>query len=250
MLALATVYYLFREMFDTTPFQEQAGFIQRGCITLALVLSAIALCKFLEQRELLCLMKWAVILFHFAMARVFFFDLVIHNPYWDHDQFVGAWPVINGITLTYGVSAVLSAWAIYSQTPALSVNFFIKFCYKVFGFALLFCFISFTVRQYFHGGEMFPGSYDIVEFYGYSVTWLLTGLILLTIGIRRQSKTARLASLVFMVLTVIKVFLFDASELEGLYRVFSFLGLGISLIGLSYFYTRYVFGVERLQKEV
>ena len=39
-----------------------------------------------------------------------------------------------------------------------------------------------------------------------------------------------------------KVFLYDASALEGLFRVFSFLGLGLSLIGLSWFYTRFVFG--------
>ena len=45
-----------------------------------------------------------------------------------------------------------------------------------------------------------------------------------------------------MVLTVGKVFLFDASELDGLYRVASFFGLGLSLIGLSWFYSRFVFG--------
>ncbi|MEJ2124853.1 MAG: hypothetical protein P8Y47_08590, partial [Alphaproteobacteria bacterium] len=33
-----------------------------------------------------------------------------------------------------------------------------------------------------------------------------------------------------------------AGSLTGLYRVFSFLGLGLSLIGLSYFYGRFVFG--------
>lgn len=51
----------------------------------------------------------------------------------------------------------------------------------------------------------------------------------------------RVASLAVMILTVSKVFLYDASELEGLYRVFSFLGLGVSLLGLSWFYTRFVF---------
>ncbi|MEZ0225806.1 MAG: DUF2339 domain-containing protein, partial [Alphaproteobacteria bacterium] len=32
-----------------------------------------------------------------------------------------------------------------------------------------------------------------------------------------------------------------ASTLDGLYRVFSFLGLGVSLIALSWFYSRFVF---------
>ena len=45
-----------------------------------------------------------------------------------------------------------------------------------------------------------------------------------------------------MLLAVGKVFLYDTAELEGLYRVFSFFGLGFSLLGLSYVYTRFVFG--------
>ena len=80
-----------------------------------------------------------------------------------------------------------------------------------------------------------------MEFYMYSVAWLLTGLLLLTVGIWRNSQPARMASVLFIGITVLKVFLLDAAELEGLYRVFSFLGLGASLIGLSYFYTKFVF---------
>ena len=38
-----------------------------------------------------------------------------------------------------------------------------------------------------------------------------------------------------------KVFLFDMSELTGLYRALSFLGLGLCLIGIGYLYQRYVF---------
>ncbi len=41
--------------------------------------------------------------------------------------------------------------------------------------------------------------------------------------------------------TVAKVFLIDMSELTDLYRVASFFGLGLSLIGIGYLYQRYVF---------
>ena len=87
------------------------------------------------------------------------------------------------------------------------------------------------------------------EVYTYSVVWLLLGIALLLGGIFRQDKMLRYASLGVMLLTVGKVFLYDAAELEGLYRVFSFFGLGISLIGLSYFYTRFVFGEDKQQTE-
>ena len=42
------------------------------------------------------------------------------------------------------------------------------------------------------------------------------------------------------------MFLYDAPVLEGLFRVFSFLGLGLSLLGISWFYTRFVFGDKAL----
>ncbi len=46
------------------------------------------------------------------------------------------------------------------------------------------------------------------------------------------------------ILTAGKVFLYDASQLTGLMRVLSFLGLGLSLLGIGWFYTRFVFGGE------
>ena len=48
-----------------------------------------------------------------------------------------------------------------------------------------------------------------------------------------------LIGLSVIMLTVSKVFLFDAAGLSGLYRVASFLGLGLCLIGIGYAYQRY-----------
>ena len=50
----------------------------------------------------------------------------------------------------------------------------------------------------------------------------------------------RHASLVVLIVAVVKVFLYDASDLTGLYRVASFLGLGLTLIGIGYIYRRFV----------
>lgn len=44
-----------------------------------------------------------------------------------------------------------------------------------------------------------------------------------------------------MVLAVGKVFLIDAAALTGLYRVASFLGLGVTLLAIGYAYQRFVF---------
>jgi uncharacterized membrane protein len=77
--------------------------------------------------------------------------------------------------------------------------------------------------------------------YAYSAAWLVLGVALLLGGVARCDQMMRMASLLIMLLTVGKVFLYDASELTGLWRVFSFLGLGLSLLALSWFYSRFVF---------
>lgn len=246
-LAAATIYYLLRAAFNpdhVNVFVASAGFIERGIVTIGLAGAGIGLLQLQSRYDLSFLKPWGYRLFHFGMLRFAYFDFLIYNPYWSRCQFVGDIPLLNGITLTYGLGALLAAWAVYNK-DLLSK----KIPYKVLGFVALFAFTTFTVRQYFHGGHMIQGVISSAELYGYSVAWLLAGIALLTFGIMRKNKTTRMASLAFMILTVLKVFLFDAAELEGLYRVFSFFGLGVSLIGLSYFYTKFVFANERIEKD-
>ena len=116
---------------------------------------------------------------------------------------------------------------------------------RILGIGFLFALSSVTVTQLFRGGFIAKPPMSDMELYGYSVAWLLTGIALLALGIVKGSRLARMASLCFILLTVVKVFLVDASELKDLYRVFSFLGLGASLMGLSFFYSRYVFVKEK-----
>src|SRR5690606_24275765 len=103
-------------------------------------------------------------------------------------------------------------------------------------------------RQLFQGAYLNGYETGNAEIYAYSLVWLLFGLALLFLGTLRRDKMIRVASLVTMILVVGKVFLYDAAELEGLLRVMSFLGLGLSLLGLSWFYTRFVFGKEDILK--
>jgi uncharacterized membrane protein len=54
-------------------------------------------------------------------------------------------------------------------------------------------------------------------------------------------QTLRYASLAVIMIAVADVFIINAIELTGLYRVFSFLGLGVSLLAIGYVYHRFVF---------
>jgi len=59
-------------------------------------------------------------------------------------------------------------------------------------------------------------------------------------GIRAGSRALRLAALAVVGITALKVFLIDMDGLTGLWRVLSFLGLGLTLIGLGAVFRRFV----------
>jgi Predicted membrane protein (DUF2339) len=63
-----------------------------------------------------------------------------------------------------------------------------------------------------------------------SVFWALVGVGTLMVGLRRDLHVLRLAALGLLGLTVAKVFLFDLAALTSLYRVASFIGLGVLLL--------------------
>jgi uncharacterized membrane protein len=69
-----------------------------------------------------------------------------------------------------------------------------------------------------------------------SATWLVLALALVAAGIRIPDKALRLAGLLLLTATILKVFLLDAAELRGALRIFSFLALGIVLIGMGKLY--------------
>jgi uncharacterized membrane protein len=109
---------------------------------------------------------------------------------------------------------------------------------------LLFAWVSLCVRQGFVGSVLDLDTANVGkgEMYAYSMAWVGLGLVLLVVGIATRSVTARWGSLALMMLSVVKVFIFDAANLQDLWRVLSFFGLGVSLIGLGYAYQRWVFG--------
>jgi uncharacterized membrane protein len=66
----------------------------------------------------------------------------------------------------------------------------------------------------------------------------LIGVGLLLLGSKLNAKSLRLASAGLVLVTVVKVFLIDMSNLEGILRALSFIGLGAVLIGIGLFYQR------------
>lgn len=111
------------------------------------------------------------------------------------------------------------------------------------GYALLalLMWASCVVRQAFHPGRtaVWQSWIEDAELWAYSGAWTVLAAATLTAGIALRQRALRLAGLALVVLVVVKVFLVDMSGLEGLWRVLSFLGLGLGLIGLGGAYRRF-----------
>lgn len=71
-----------------------------------------------------------------------------------------------------------------------------------------------------------------------SVLWTLFAAGLILLGILRKSALLRWEALALFALVVSKVFLYDLSSLERLYRILSFLVLGVLLLIVSFLYQR------------
>jgi uncharacterized membrane protein len=165
-----------------------------------------------------------------AAGRLIWFDIAWFNPAFTA-QWVGATPILNLILPAYLLSAVwLYAARRRAEAATRSGFWLIAFL------GALIAGVALEVRQGFQGPLLDGPSTPIAEFYSYSLAGLILAAGLIAAGMRLPDKALRLAGLVLLTATILKVFLVDASELEGVLRILSFLGLGIALIGIGRVY--------------
>ena len=87
--------------------------------------------------------------------------------------------------------------------------------------------------------------YDLTARDFVSGSWLAAAIVMLFGGMRLSDKALRLAGLVALTVTTLKVFLIDAAELEGILRILSFLALGAALIGIGKLYSKVLSGERK-----
>ena len=179
-----------------------------------------------------------------AIAQAFLTQALVWNPALRHIP-VGATRVLNELLLAYGLptalllaSAALERRAEVVWSPRWP---WLPRLWSVAALLLLFLLVTLEVRQGFRGPYLDAGTATVAEQYAYSAAWILLATALLVAGLLRKQRGLRLASLPVMLLAVGKVFLYDTANLSDLYRVFSFLGLGVSLLLLAWLYQRFVF---------
>ncbi len=102
------------------------------------------------------------------------------------------------------------------------------------GSALVALYTGLEIRRFWQGDFLGGPGVTQPELYSYTIALLLMGAALIYQSIATRSATLRRIAMTVIALTIAKVFLIDAAGLTGLTRVFSFLGLGLSLAGLAW----------------
>jgi len=179
----------------------------------------------------------ALLIGAFTLLAIVFGLLIFFNPLMTGRPVGGLF--VNQILIGYGLPAVLAiALALIARTTR-------PIAYRAVAAAtavlLVLVYLSLEVTRFYHGPVLTEGSTTDAENYTYSAVWLAYGIVLLAVGLLLRSMPARIAAGAVIALTVAKVFLVDMSNLEGIWRALSFIGLGIVLVGIGYIYQRLLF---------
>lgn len=78
----------------------------------------------------------------------------------------------------------------------------------------------------------------IAEDFTYSALWMAYGALLMVIGFWRKSAFFRWQALFLIAATIVKVFIYDVSQLDRGYRILSFMILGVLLLAVSFVYQK------------
>jgi uncharacterized membrane protein len=109
---------------------------------------------------------------------------------------------------------------------------------------LLFLLLNIEIADFYSTGHSltFNFSGSLAQELTYTIAWGVFALALLVTGIVVGHRSARIASIALLVVTIFKCFLHDLGRLGGLYRVGAFIGLAICLSLVALLLQRFVLG--------
>ncbi|XOV89264.1 MAG: DUF2339 domain-containing protein [Pseudomonadota bacterium] len=156
---------------------------------------------------------------------------VLASAKWAWDA-IGPTPVFNLTLLAFAAPVVLGIISYAYNNPRQK-----KFTALFTGFSA-FTYISFQIRHLWQATLRFDLPTSNGELYTYSAVWLLMSVAAILGGTLRYGKRCYQAGMLLLALVIGKLFVIDMAGLEGLLRVASFMGLGLSLLAISYLHTR------------
>jgi uncharacterized membrane protein len=182
---------------------------------------------------------YAAVLIALGALGVLVIQLVPLNPVLT-SEYIGEWPVVDKLLLGYLAPAALLILIArdLGDIPKLS---WLRPAASLAALLLSFVWVTLETKHLFQGGKLVPWHRSDGEYYAYSAGWLLFAFLLLAAGLWRKQPGLRYGALAVLLIAVLKVFISDMAGLQGLYRVASFLGLGLSLVAIGWIYQRFVY---------
>jgi len=150
--------------------------------------------------------------------------------------YVGETPIFNWVILIWLVPSLLALW-LASLVKSLNAKLS-QITFGVSGLLALLA-INTLIRQYWQGGFIYlDKATSDAELYSYSVIWLLLGALVVIAGHLKQQRLLQNVGLGILGAVIVKVFSIDMANLTGLLKALSFIGLGLSLVGLSWLFQK------------
>jgi hypothetical protein len=161
-----------------------------------------------------------------------------------------ATPVLNWYLYTYLVAAAAffaAAWFLRDRDRLVADWPSISQLASAAGAVFLFLLLNIEIADYYSVGPnlAFNFSAGLAQDLTYTIGWGLFAFAMLIAGIWLASKPARVAAILLLSVTVGKCFLHDLSQLDGLYRVASFVGLAVCLALVAVLLQKFVLRAEK-----
>ena len=181
--------------------------------------------------------------FLLALASLYYLIILfttLGSDSWVYDS-IGSKPILNIMLLSYGLPALLCL--AFSRMYEGVVS---KWALRISA-VTAFLFVNFEIRHLWQGRLKLSSSSSDAELYTYSTVWLVLAVITMILSSLKQNHTAYKGGMLLLLMTVLKVFLIDLSELDGVYRILAFMALGLSLLGIAYLHRK--LGVPKDQSQ-
>ncbi|PSL12509.1 putative membrane protein [Marinobacterium halophilum] len=220
-------------LYDGDIFRHEYSFLEASLNTL---IWATAGCVYLWRARLseyLLRFYQVIATLHLLAAAVNYLLWValVYNPLWSNTE-IGTTPVWNLLLLSYGLPTLLLLTLWRLLPGGLS-----RYAAMAAGLNGL-LFISMEIRHLWQGDLSLANPTPDGELYTYSAVWLLLASAALLGGSWLQQRSLYRGGMALLLIVVAKLFLVDMSDLTGLWRVASFMGLGLGLLALAWLHQR------------
>lgn len=158
--------------------------------------------------------------------------VVWYNPWWSGAE-ISSTPIFNMLLPAYGGPVLLAQ--VLSRLPALLPK---VVALGVAGFSFM-LFSALEIRQLWRGSEMnLSLGINNGELYSYSVVGMMYAIVAIIYATKKGDRLIYKVGMVLLGIVIAKIFLIDMNDLQGLWRVAAFMGLGLSLLGLAWMHQK------------